>query len=92
LLTPSKELSCGGPRAGEGLESGSDWAILAHPESLTRRKFREKEISGLIRQNRRMFPGMGTGLRTFSERTLLTLAIGLFIACVANVALVWAFI
>jgi hypothetical protein len=35
---------------------------------------------------------MGTGLRTLSERTLLTLAVGLFIACVANVALVWAFL
>jgi hypothetical protein len=35
---------------------------------------------------------MGTGLRTFSERTLLTLAIGLFIACAANAALVWAFL
>jgi hypothetical protein len=29
---------------------------------------------------------------TFSERTQLTLAVGLFIACVANVALVFAFL
>jgi hypothetical protein len=39
-----------------------------------------------------MFPAMGTGVHTFSERTQLTLAVGLFIACVANVALVWAFL
>ena len=35
---------------------------------------------------------MGTGLHTFSERTQLTLAIGLFAACAANVALVLAFL
>jgi hypothetical protein len=38
-----------------------------------------------------IFP-MGTGLHTFCERTQLTLAIGLFVACAANVALVLAFL
>ncbi len=35
---------------------------------------------------------MGTTLYTFSERVQLTLAIGLLVACAANVALVWAFL
>jgi hypothetical protein len=35
---------------------------------------------------------MGTGPQTFSERAQLTLAIGLFVACAANVALVLAFL
>jgi len=39
-----------------------------------------------------MVLAMGTGLHTFSERTQLTLAIGLFVACAANVALVLAFL
>jgi hypothetical protein len=39
-----------------------------------------------------MFPAMETSLHTFSERILLTLAIGLLAACAANVALVWAFL
>jgi hypothetical protein len=40
-----------------------------------------------------MFPAMGTTLHTFSERGVqLTLAIGLLVACAANVALVWAFL
>jgi hypothetical protein len=39
-----------------------------------------------------MVLAMGTGLHTFSERTQLTLAIGLFAACAANVALVLAFL
>jgi hypothetical protein len=39
-----------------------------------------------------MFPAMGSTLHTFSERAQLTLAIGLLVACVANAALVWAFL
>jgi hypothetical protein len=35
---------------------------------------------------------MGSTLHTFSERILVTLAIALLAACVANVALVWAFL
>ncbi len=35
---------------------------------------------------------MGTTLHAFSERVQLTLAIGLLVACAANVALVWAFL
>jgi hypothetical protein len=35
---------------------------------------------------------MGTGLHTFSERTHLSLAIGLFVACAANIALVLTFL
>jgi len=65
---------------------------LAHPESLTRRKPPKKESLGLPGQNRRMFPAMGTSLHTFSGRVQLTLAIGLLVACAANVALVWAFL
>ena len=66
--------------------------ILAYSESLTRRKSRKKESQGLIAQNRRMFPAMGSTLHTFCERIQLTLAIGLLVACAANVALVWAFL
>jgi hypothetical protein len=39
-----------------------------------------------------MFPAMGTTLRTSSERVQWTLAIGLLMACAANVVLVWAFL
>jgi len=39
-----------------------------------------------------MFPAMGSTLHTFCERIQLTLAIGLLVACAANVALVWAFL
>jgi hypothetical protein len=39
-----------------------------------------------------MFSAMGTGLHTFSERVQWTLAIGLLVACAANVALVWTFL
>jgi hypothetical protein len=35
---------------------------------------------------------MGTTPHTFCERVQLTLAVGLFAACAANVALVWAFL
>jgi hypothetical protein len=35
---------------------------------------------------------MGTTLHTSCERVQLRLAIGLLIACTANVALVWAFL
>jgi hypothetical protein len=35
---------------------------------------------------------MGSTLRTFSERILVTLAIALLVACAANIALVWAFL
>jgi hypothetical protein len=39
-----------------------------------------------------MFSAMETSLRTFCERVQLNLAIGLLMACAANVALVWAFL
>jgi hypothetical protein len=39
-----------------------------------------------------MFSVMGTSLHTFCGRVQLTLAIGLLVACAANVALVWAFL
>jgi hypothetical protein len=39
-----------------------------------------------------MFPAMGTTLHTFCERVQLKLALGLLVACVANVALVCAFL
>jgi len=39
-----------------------------------------------------MFSAMGTSLHTFSGRVQLTLAIGLLVACAANVALVCAFL
>jgi hypothetical protein len=65
---------------------------LAYSESLTSGKFRKKEIPGLCGQNRPMVFTMGTGPHTFSERTQLTLAIGLFAACAANIALVLAFL
>jgi hypothetical protein len=39
-----------------------------------------------------MFPAMGTSLHTFCERVQFHLAIGLFVACAANVALVWSFL
>jgi hypothetical protein len=39
-----------------------------------------------------MFPAMETMLHTFCERVQLNLAIGLLIACAANVALVWSFL
>lgn len=35
---------------------------------------------------------MGTTLRTFCERMQLTLTVGLLVACMVNVALVWAFV
>jgi hypothetical protein len=35
---------------------------------------------------------METILHTFCERIQLTLAVGLFAACAANVVLVWAFL
>ncbi|HLG82399.1 MAG TPA: glucose transporter [Bradyrhizobium sp.] len=35
---------------------------------------------------------MGTRLHTFCERVQLTLAVGLLVACAANVALVWVFL
>jgi hypothetical protein len=35
---------------------------------------------------------MGTLLHTFCQRAQLTLAVGLFAACAANVVLVWAFL
>jgi hypothetical protein len=35
---------------------------------------------------------METSLHTFSGRVQLNLAIGLLMACAANVALVWAFL
>ena len=35
---------------------------------------------------------MGTGLQTFCGRTQLTLAFGLLMACVANVALLFAWL
>jgi hypothetical protein len=35
---------------------------------------------------------MGNLLHTFCERAQLTLVVGLFAACAANVALVWAFL
>jgi hypothetical protein len=65
---------------------------LAYSESLTGRKSRKKETLGLLDQNRRMFPSMGSTLHTFSERILMTLAIALLVACAANVALVWVFL
>jgi hypothetical protein len=39
-----------------------------------------------------MLPAMETTLHTFCERVQLNLAIGLLIACAANVALVWSFL
>jgi len=39
-----------------------------------------------------MFLLMEAMSRTFCERVQLTLAAGLFAACAANVALVWAFL
>jgi hypothetical protein len=39
-----------------------------------------------------MFSAMGTSLHTFCGRVQLTLAIALLVACVANAALVWAFL
>jgi len=61
-------------------------------ESLTGGKFAEKEFPRLRRQNRQMFLPMETMSRTFCECVQLTLAAGLFAACAANVALVWAFL
>ena len=59
---------------------------------LTRGKFWKKESPRLRRQNRRMVAPMGTTLHTFCGRVQLTLAAGLLVACMANVALVWAFL
>jgi hypothetical protein len=39
-----------------------------------------------------MFPAMGTALHTSCERVQLRLAVGLFFACAANIALAWAFL
>jgi len=39
-----------------------------------------------------MVAAMDTSLRTFSERTQLTLALGLLVACAANVVLVCAWL
>jgi hypothetical protein len=39
-----------------------------------------------------MLSAMGTTLHTACERVQLRLAIGLFVACAANVALVWSFL
>jgi hypothetical protein len=39
-----------------------------------------------------MLPAMGTSLHTFCQRVQFNLAIGLLMACAANVALVWAFL
>jgi hypothetical protein len=71
---------------------GPYWIILAHSESLTRRKLPKKEIPGLYVQNRRMVLAMGTAFQTFCERAQLSLVIGLFAACAANVVLVLAFL
>jgi hypothetical protein len=39
-----------------------------------------------------MVPAMGTSVHTFCHRVQLPLAIGLLIACVANLALVFAWL
>jgi hypothetical protein len=39
-----------------------------------------------------MVPAMDTGLHIFCGRTQLTLAVGLLVACAANVVLVCAFL
>jgi hypothetical protein len=76
--------------------SGANWLVSARfrgvSESLTSRKRRKKEFAGLASQNRRMFPAMGTSLQTSCARVQLTLTICLLVACVANVALVCAWL
>jgi hypothetical protein len=42
--------------------------------------------------NRRMVPAMGTTRHTFCQNVQLPLTIGLLIACVANLALVYAWL
>jgi len=65
------------------------WARLS---PLTIGKFGKKESSGLPAQNRRMLCAMDTTLHTACERLQLTLVVGLLLACLTNLALVWAWL
>lgn len=59
---------------------------------LTTGKFGKKESAGLGPQNRRMFSAMETTVQTFCQGLQLTLVVSLLIACVANLALVCAWL
>jgi hypothetical protein len=76
--------------------SGANWLVSARfcglSESLTSRKRPKKETSGLARQNRRMVPAMRSTFQTSCARVQLTLTVCLLVACVANVALVCAWL
>jgi hypothetical protein len=76
--------------------SGANWLVSARfcgvSESLTSRKHRKKESPRLVSQNRRMFRAMRTTLQTSCARVQLTLTVCLLVACVANVALVCAWL
>ena len=59
---------------------------------LTIGKFGKKESAGLLAQNRRMLCVMDTIFHTACARLQLTLVVALLLACVANLALVWAWL
>jgi hypothetical protein len=55
-------------------------------------KFGKKETAGLPAQNHRMLCAMATTFHIACERLQLTLAVALLLACLANLALVWAWL
>jgi hypothetical protein len=59
---------------------------------LTTGKFGKKESTRLPAQNRRMLGAMETTVHTACERLQLTLVVALLLACLANLALVWAWL
>jgi len=59
---------------------------------LTIGKFGKKESAGLAAQNRRMLCVMATTFHTACEPLRLTLVVALLLACLANLALVWAWL
>ena len=59
---------------------------------LTIGKFGKKESAGLPAQNRRMLYAMDTTFHTACRRLQLTLTVTLLLACLANLALVWAWL